>query len=112
MGDIGMLKEGLLAWLLRREGGVVSDVVDHRGISSGLGVYRRRRGGRNSKYKAHRCITKHDMTICRTTGSNAVLHDANGEGKHWKGFSRHLLFPDRRKRGDGSMFSMLGACDR
>ena len=24
-----------------REGGVVVDVVDHRGISSGLGVYRR-----------------------------------------------------------------------
>ena len=55
-----------------------------------------RRGGRNNKYSANICITKHDMMICRTTGSNAVLHVANGEGKHWKGFSRHLLFPDRR----------------
>ena len=40
MGDIGMLKGGLLAWLLW-QGGVVNTVVDHRGISSGLGVYQR-----------------------------------------------------------------------
>ena len=53
MGDIGMLKGGLLAWLLW-QGGVVVDVVDHRGISSGLEVYRRRRGGRNNKYKANK----------------------------------------------------------
>ena len=38
MGDIGMLKGGLLAWLLW-QGGIVVDVVDHRGII-GLGVYR------------------------------------------------------------------------
>ena len=43
MGDIGMLKGGL-SWLLRREGGVVVDVVDHKGISSGPGVYRREGG--------------------------------------------------------------------
>ena len=43
MGDIGMLKGGLLAWLLRQEGGVVGDVVDHRGII-GLRVYRREEG--------------------------------------------------------------------
>ena len=43
MGDIGMLKEGLLAWLLW-QGGVVGDVVDHRG-NIGLGVYRREKGG-------------------------------------------------------------------
>ena len=33
-----------LAWLLRREGGVVGDVVNHSGIGSGLGVYRREEG--------------------------------------------------------------------
>ena len=44
MGDIGMLKGGLLAWLLKQEGGVVSDVVDHSSISRGLGVYRREEG--------------------------------------------------------------------
>ena len=43
MGDIGMLKGGLLAWLLRQEGGVVGDIVNHIGII-GLGVYRREEG--------------------------------------------------------------------
>ena len=42
MGDIRMLKGGLLAWLLW-QGGVVVDVVDHRG-NIGLGVYRREEG--------------------------------------------------------------------
>ena len=43
LGDIGMLKGGLLAWLLWQGGVIVDDVVDHRGIS-GLGVYRREEG--------------------------------------------------------------------
>ena len=43
MGDIGMLKGGLLAWLLWQERGVVIDVVDHKG-SIGLGVYRKEEG--------------------------------------------------------------------
>ena len=41
MDDIGMIKGGL-AWLLW-QGGVVVDVVDHRGDIS-LGVYRREEG--------------------------------------------------------------------
>ena len=36
--------KGGLAWLLRQEEGVVVDVVDHSGISGGLGVYRREEG--------------------------------------------------------------------
>ena len=36
--------KGGLAWLLRQEEGVVVDVVDHSGISSGLGVYWREEG--------------------------------------------------------------------
>ena len=40
MGDIRMLKEGLLAWLLW-QGGVVVTVVDNKGTGSGLGVYRK-----------------------------------------------------------------------
>ena len=45
MGDIGMLKEGLLAWKLCRKGrSVVVDVADHRGISRGLEVYQREEG--------------------------------------------------------------------
>ena len=39
MGDIGMLKGGLLAWLLW-QGGVVIDVVDHSG-NTVSGFYRR-----------------------------------------------------------------------
>ena len=43
MGDIGMIKGGLarLLW----QAGVIVDVVDHSGISSGLGVYRREEEG-------------------------------------------------------------------
>ena len=56
MGDIGMI-EGGLAWLLRREGGVVVDVVDHSGIGRRHGVYQREEGGENSKYKARKSIS-------------------------------------------------------
>ena len=42
IGDIGMLKGALLAWLLW-QGRVVIDVVDHRG-GIGLGVYQREEG--------------------------------------------------------------------
>ena len=34
-----VIKGGGLAWLLWQESGVVGDIVDHRGISIGLGVY-------------------------------------------------------------------------
>ena len=47
MGDIGMIKGGL-AWLLC-QGGVVGDVVDHSGIGSRHGVYRREEGGETVK---------------------------------------------------------------
>ena len=33
--------KGGLAWLLRQEGGVVFDVVEHTNIGSGLEVYRK-----------------------------------------------------------------------
>ena len=55
-----MIKGGL-AWLLWQEGGVVNSVVELSGISNSLGVYRRRGGGRNSKYganKASQSITR------------------------------------------------------
>ena len=53
MGDIGVIKGVLLAWLLCGKGGIVGDVVGHRGSGSSvsLGVYRREGGGRNNKYK-------------------------------------------------------------
>ena len=60
MGDIGMLKGGLLAWLLW-QGGVVVDVLDHRG-NIGLGVYQREEGEETVNIKQH-STTKHNMTI-------------------------------------------------
>ena len=42
--------------MLRQEGGVVGDVVDHRGISIVTGSTEEKRG-RNSKYIASKCIT-------------------------------------------------------
>ena len=39
-----VIKGGGLAWLLRQEGGVVSDVVDHRGISIVTGSTEEKRG--------------------------------------------------------------------
>ena len=38
------------------QGGVVVDVVGHRGISIVNGVYRKEEGRRNSKYIASKCI--------------------------------------------------------
>ena len=51
-----MIKGGacLVAQTRRR---VVVDVVDHNGISSGLGVYRREEGAENSKYIASKSIS-------------------------------------------------------
>ena len=46
--------KGGLAWLLRQEGGIVNSVVELGSSSVGLAVYRRRRGGRNSKYGANK----------------------------------------------------------
>ena len=46
--------KGGLAWLLWQEGGVVNSVVELGSSSIGLVVYRRRRGGRNSKYGANK----------------------------------------------------------
>ena len=53
--------KGGLAWLLRQEGGVVGDVVDHSGII-GLGVYRREEGEETVNIKQH-STTKHNMAI-------------------------------------------------
>ena len=48
MGDIGMLKKGVLACLLDGKGRVFDgEVVDHQGIVGGLGVYREERGRSN-----------------------------------------------------------------
>ena len=63
MGDIGMLKGGLLAWLLRQEGGVVGDVVDHSGINVS-GSTGEEEGGETAN-TGQTSITKHNMTTGR-----------------------------------------------
>ena len=55
MGDIGMLKGGLLAWKLCCKGRSVVNVADHRG-GIGLGVYWREEGGETLGYKSRLCI--------------------------------------------------------
>ena len=57
MGDNGMIKGGACLEAPLKGKNVVVDVVDHRGISSGLGVYRREEGGENSKHIASKSIT-------------------------------------------------------
>ena len=61
MGDIGMIKRGgsLPGSSAEREEGVVIDVVDHRGINSGLGVYRREEGEETVNTRKH----MHNKTI-------------------------------------------------
>ena len=59
MGDIGMLKGGLLAWLLW-QGGVVNSVVELGSSSVGLVVYRREEGEETMntmQTNAYRCMT-------------------------------------------------------
>ena len=52
--------------MLRREGGVVIDVVDHRDISNGLGVYQREEGEETVNTRKH----MHNKTI---SGARGVL---------------------------------------
>ena len=48
--------------MLRQEGGVVGDVVDHRGINIVTGSTEEKRG-RNSKYIASKCITRQQAEL-------------------------------------------------
>ena len=60
--DIRLIKGGL-AWLLWQEGLVV-DVVDHRGIDIGPGVYRKGvTEGNTINNRAIKCNTKQDAAI-------------------------------------------------
>jgi hypothetical protein len=63
MGDIEMIKGVLLAWKLCSKRRLVNNVVGLLGCVGlgnyvGTGLYRERRGGRNSKYTAKVCNTE------------------------------------------------------
>ena len=51
-----MIKGGIAPKLCCTRRRVIGDVVDHRGTTSSQGLPERR-GGRNSKYIASKCIT-------------------------------------------------------
>ena len=86
--------------MLWQEGGVVNSVVG-RGTSSGVGlVVYRRRGGRNNKYNAKRCIMMHDMTKrdarCALTRYEGVPVKGETSGKV---FPMFRVFGQMNRRG-------------
>ena len=106
MGDIGMIKGGacLVAQTRRR---VVVDVFDHKGTSSGLEVYRRRRGGRKQEIHSkqeHNRITgraRRVLTRCYTLPAKRVnIRECFPEVWH---------FRTDEPEGDGCRFAMLRA---
>ena len=94
MGDIGMLKGGLLAWKLCCKGrSVVVDVVEHKGISIGLGGYRREEREEGEAYKSNR---NHDMAVIYARSGLMQYYTLHTKREHIRrGFSGVWLFPDR-----------------
>ena len=90
MGDIGMIKGGLLAWLLCRQIRILDgEVVDHR-INIGLRIYRKEvMEGETINNTANRCNTNamawQDVWM---TCSNALLSILDGAGKYSGVFSQ------------------------
>ena len=102
MDDIGMLKGGLLAWLLW-QGGFVNS-------GAGLVVYRRR-GGRNNKYNANISMTMEDMSMRGSRGDVTQGYVIPAKGGNIResipGVSR---FRADEPEGEGCSFAMLGMC--
>ena len=95
MGDIGMLKGGLLALLLCGKRLIVNGVVVP-GSTVSLGVYQREEGGRNNKYKADKCITMHDMANKRARHALTQYYTSQmGRKNIWRYFMGLGLLPDR-----------------
>ena len=92
MGDIGMIKEVLLAWKLCSERGGDGGVVDHRD-SVGLGVYRREEGEETINTKQTNATQMHGMAICCAGGDLTQCYTLQTERENiWEyipGF-RHL----------------------
>ena len=86
----------MLAWLLEREEGVVVDVVDHRGIRSGLGVYLRGEGEETVKTSKQ----MHDKTI---SGARGVLTQCytipTKEKTSGEVFPKFSIFGQMKRRG-------------
>ena len=90
MGDIGMIKRGACLVAQTRRS-VVVDVVDHSGISSGLGVYRREEGEEIVNTHKH----MHNMIISGARGVNVVLGIIGEGGNIWESFPGSGRLSDR-----------------
>ena len=96
---------------LTREGFIV-DVVDHRGTSSGLGVYRKEvTEEEHNKYNANKCMTMHDMAKrdarCALTRYEVVPVKGGNIRESIPGVSR---FWAKESKGESCEFDMLGVC--
>ena len=76
-----------------------------------VSVSSERRGGRNNKYQAKRCIAMHDMTSSGARGalSRYEVIPVKGEtsGKVSPVFR---VFEQMKRRGESCVFAMLGMC--
>ena len=92
-----------------KEGGVVNSVVG-RGTSSGVGlVVYRRRGRRNNKYNANRCIAMYDMTSIGARGSLTRYEVVPVKGGNIReNIPAVSRFRTDEPEGKSCMFSMLG----
>ena len=86
--------KGGLAWLLWQERGVV------------------RRGGRNNKYQANRCISMHDMTSSGARGALTRYEVVPAKGGNIReNIPSVLRFRTDEPEGQSCTFAMLGMCD-
>ena len=107
MGDIGMIKGG--ACLVAQTRRVVVDVVDHRGISSRHGVYRRedREETGNTRKHMHNMTTNDPRRVL--TQCYAILAKGETSGKV---FAVQNVCQTNEPEGKCCMFAMLGMCGK
>ena len=68
MGNIGMIKRGACLEAPLKGRRVIGGVVDHNGISSGLGVYRREEQEETVNIMQIDATQMHDRETCRARG--------------------------------------------
>ena len=98
MGDIGMIRGGGLPGSSAEKGSrVVGDVVDHRGINSDLGVYRREEG----EETVNTSKQMHDMTISDARGVLTQCYTIPVKGNIRESFPEVWHFRTDESEGNG-----------
>ena len=88
---------------------VVGDVVDHRGISGSLGVYRREEG----EEIVNTDQTEHNRTTDRARRVLTRCYTIPAKGDNIREcFPEVCIFRTDETEGESCMFSMIGARDR